>query len=148
TAMGNAERLARTVEDARGTADESRTRAKRLEEELRGLKAERSRAEAAAERRLADGEAGGVARLNDVEATNAAGHRQVVDLERNLARRGEELSDVRASAERAHGLIAIITEDREGTLARATELARTGEEARAAAAAEAEALRATLTGAQ
>jgi hypothetical protein len=144
----NAERLARMLEDLRASAAESRTRAAQLEEELRSLREERNRGEAAAEQYQAEAEARWLARVNELESENAGARRRMADLEHELGRRMQEANEALAREERAHQLVAVITEDREGTLATATELARAAEEARAVTAAEAEALRATLTGAQ
>jgi hypothetical protein len=143
--FAHAERLAHTLEDARAALAEARGRAPQLEEELRRLREESAVKEAAGQGRAAEAEARWLARVSELERVGVAERERAADLERDLARQTQALTEARAGEERAREMLAVIMEDREGTLARATELAQTAKDARAAAAAEAEALRAALT---
>jgi CheY-like chemotaxis protein len=91
-------------------------------------------------------------RAADAEAAlaRAAGARdaRLAALEQRVGALAEELAQSRAREERSRDAIAAVTEDRDGVVARATGLMHAAEEARAAAAAEAETVRAALANTQ
>src|SRR5262249_3943109 len=142
------EQLARKLEEARASQALSLARIVELEGEARNVREDSARTVVAARTREAESETRRLARTQELENASAVARDRAADLERDLVRHRDALHEARAHEERARELLAIVTEDREGVVARATELASTADEARARAAAEAETLRASLTSAQ
>jgi len=164
TGVEHGEMLEQAVEAGRAAEEARRSAVAELEAARAALAA--AQADALAARDEARQAAGVVARINAeagragereadlgercalLEAACAAERERVADLEREVARRAEELEEAETRARHERELLAIVTEDRDGVLAQATALARAAEEARAAAVTEAEAIRGALASAQ
>jgi hypothetical protein len=123
----NAERdqLVRALDEARGSAAEA-ARRHQLEGDSVALAAREAEVDARWRAKLAEAE-----RMLEQERQTRA-----------------ELADARAREAQTRELLRVVTEDREGTIARVTELARAAEEARASAMSEVEAIRTALGNAQ
>jgi hypothetical protein len=147
-ALAEAERLATAVQEARASLAEPIARVAQLEEDVRTLREQCRQVETAARERGVEAEARWLARLGEIETACASERDRAAGLERELARHAQELAEVRTREQHSRDLLAAVTEDRDEVVAHATEIARAVEEARAAAAAEAEAIRASLANAQ
>lgn len=142
------ERLVEALQEARARLAEPTARVTQLEEEIGRLREQLARTESEARERAEQGDARWLARLADLETALATGETRVNDLERVVARHGDELAQAEARERHARELLAVVTEDRDGTLRHAGEITEAAEQARTAAAAESEAIRNALADAQ
>jgi hypothetical protein len=146
--------LYRRGEEARaallGELDAARHAMEVREEELARVRAEATAADTAATARAAERDAARaeVTRLAAALASATDAAARAAELEAELARRDHELSALRIREATAREECETASAEQEALLARATTLVRSAEEARAAAAGEAEAVRTALANAQ
>jgi CheY-like chemotaxis protein len=147
-AVTEAAQLATALEGTRIELGEARARAVRLEGELAESRERVSRMEIEVATREVDAETSWRACQRDLESAATSARARVAELEADASRHAQELAETRAREEHTRELVRNVTEDRDGIVARVSELARVAEEARAAATAESEAIRAALGAAQ